>query len=429
MKSFDVTKTALSNTLRSKLRTFLTVIAIVIGAFALTLTFGMGAGINKYVDRVVEGFGQEDEIYVVGSAEAAQEQGADDEGPSEYDAEEGPAQTTMMGSDALDDDDLETIGDIDGVDSVIGLPMLDVDYIESGDGDQWTVNRMGDSIDGRALEMVAGEEPDSSEMELTVPDSWVSALGGDSPSDIVGDTVEIGVTDMAQQPQTVEAVISGVSEPSVSQTGGVPTPSQALSEEINEVALGGLDEPQPEVYMMAVAEVSNLAEEEDRVKEALSDEDLMGLTVEDQLGMIQGIINTVTWVLGGFAVIALVAASFGIVNTLLMSVQERTREIGLMKALGMSRGKVFGLFSMEAIIIGLMGSIIGVGAGVATGVIGNAVLVSGPLDNVVGLVLFAVDPISIAVITLLVVGIAFLAGTLPAARAAKKDPIEALRYE
>ena len=145
--------------------------------------------------------------------------------------------------------------------------------------------------------------------------------------------------------------------------------------------------------------------------------------------MIQGIINTVTWVLGGFAVIALVAASFGIVNTLLMSVQERTREIGLMKALGMSRGKVFGLFSMEAIIIGLMGSIIGVGAGVATGVIGNAVLVSGPLDNVVGLVLFAVDPISIAVITLLVVGIAFLAGTLPAARAAKKDPIEALRYE
>src|SRR5690606_24514932 len=106
----------------------------------------------------------------------------------------------------------------------------------------------------------------------------------------------------------------------------------------------------------AVADVENLAVNEQAVKAALSEEGFMAMTVEDQLGVVTGIIDTVTWVLNGFALIALLAASFGIVNTLLMSVQERTREIGLMKALGMSGGKVFGLFSMEAVMLGIMGS-------------------------------------------------------------------------
>lgn len=136
-----------------------------------------------------------------------------------------------------------------------------------------------------------------------------------------------------------------------------------------------------------------------------------------------------TWVLNGFALIALLAASFGIVNTLLMSVQERTREIGLMKALGMTSGKVFGLFSMEAVLIGVMGSVIGVGLGIGVGAGGNAALVEGPLSDVAGLTLFTVEPVSIAAIVILIIIIAFLAGTLPARRASKKNPILALRYE
>jgi putative ABC transport system permease protein len=152
-------------------------------------------------------------------------------------------------------------------------------------------------------------------------------------------------------------------------------------------------------------------------------------TRADQLGTFQSVIDAIVMVLNAFAVISLLAAGFGIVNTLLMSVQERTREIGLMKAMGMGGGKVFGLFSLEAVFIGFLGSAIGVGIGMIAGtLVGNA-LGSSLFADLAGLNLIAFDPLSITVIILIVMGIALLAGTLPAARAARADPIESLRYE
>ena len=266
-------------------------------------------------------------------------------------------------------------------------------------------------------------------MELTVPNSWLESLGAESAEDAVGQSVTLAVSDVVGERHTVEAEIVGVSAPLPSGVGGSILPSTALNEELSAAQSTGLPEDRQNTYIQAVATVDDMAAHEMDVKNALVENNLMGTTMEDQLGVLRGIIDTVTWVLNGFGLIALLAASFGIVNTLLMSVQERTREIGLMKALGMSNGKVFGLFSMEAVMIGLMGSVIGVGLGLVAGLVGNTLLIEGPLSGVAGLTLFAVDPLSLLWITLLILGIAFLAGTLPAARAARKDPIEALRHE
>lgn len=152
-------------------------------------------------------------------------------------------------------------------------------------------------------------------------------------------------------------------------------------------------------------------------------------TVQDQIGSFRTVIDTVVLILNGFAVIALLAAGFGIVNTLLMSVQERTREIGLMKAMGLGGGRIFTLFSFEAIFIGFLGSAIGAATAVVVGLVGNRVLSGNLLADLPGLQLTAFSPSSIGVIVLIVMGIALLAGTIPALRAARQDPIESLRYE
>jgi len=130
-----------------------------------------------------------------------------------------------------------------------------------------------------------------------------------------------------------------------------------------------------------------------------------------------------------FAFIALLAASFGIINTLVVAVMERTKEIGLQKALGMGRGKVFLLFSLESVLIGFWGALLGVVVGIALGIFANVFLASTYLGSFEGYNLFSFKFFSILWVVLLVCLIAFLAGVMPAFRASRLNPIEALRYE
>ncbi|WP_144790659.1 ABC transporter permease [Kocuria palustris] len=427
MKATDIVATAAGNTLRSKARTLLTVIAIFIGAFTLTLTSGLGVGINKYIDTLLQGFGSEDQIYVMKTADQAS--GTAQEGPQEYDPEAAQSSSMFGGSEMLTEGDIETIEGIDGVESVEPVVFVQPSFLEVEDGSQYQLT-LGFPTDVEAYTYLAGEAPASDAHEITIPQSWVEPLGFDSDDDAVGQSVQIGMHNSVGEEDTFEATVSGVTEELASGQGGSPTPSDALNQELYDYQTSGMVEQRPEGYIQAVAEVPDV-DRQGPVKSELMDENMIGMTVEDQIGALKGIINTVTWVLNGFALIALLAASFGIVNTLLMSVQERTREIGLMKAMGMSGGKIFGLFSAEAVLIGLFGSVAGVIGGVAVGSIANAVLTGegGALADVAGLTLYSIAPLQLVLIILVIMLIAFLAGTLPAARAAKKDPIEALRYE
>ena len=428
MKALDLAGTAVTNTLRSKLRTFLTVIAIVIGAFTLTLTSGLGTGINKYVDTMVEGFGAPDELTVSKPADGPSLAPGGE--PTEYDPD-AAASGEMFGMPLLTQDDLDALRATEHVTGVETARLVEPDYIEGADGRKWEVPFMGASFEIDMLSLAAGRAPaeDGDALEVTVPTDWVESLGGAAPEDVVGQEVTLVASDPLGAQSGVDATVVGVTEPVASGSGAGPVPSPELEQRLHDVTTQGLPEEQRNTYFQAIVTVEGMPENEAAVKAALADRGYQAQTLEDQLGVVRGIIDAVTWVLNGFALIALLAASFGIINTLLMAVQERTREIGLMKALGMTGGRIFGLFTLEAVVIGLLGSLIGVGLGVAVGLVANQVLTQGVLSGVTGLVLFAVNPWALLLIIGLIVAIAFLAGTLPAARAARKDPIEALRHE
>jgi putative ABC transport system permease protein len=108
---------------------------------------------------------------------------------------------------------------------------------------------------------------------------------------------------------------------------------------------------------------------------------------------------------------------------------ERTKEIGLQKALGLGREKIFLLFTLEAILIGFWGAVAGVVIGILVGTFANIFLAVTYLSSFEGYSLFSFRIFSIIWVVLLVCVIAFLAGVMPAFRASRLNPIEALRYE
>jgi macrolide transport system ATP-binding/permease protein len=129
--------------------------------------------------------------------------------------------------------------------------------------------------------------------------------------------------------------------------------------------------------------------------------------------------RTMTWLLGSIAAIALLVGGIGIMNIMLVSVSERTREIGLRKALGAKKMDIMVQFLIEAVLMTISGGIVGILCGVGVSVL--LALVAGWTTKV------SVFSIVLATTFSLVVGIGF--GLWPARQAAQLHPIEALRYE
>lgn len=142
-------------------------------------------------------------------------------------------------------------------------------------------------------------------------------------------------------------------------------------------------------------------------------------TMQEQAQMANEQIGMIKIVMGGIGAISLLVGGIGVMNIMIVSITERTREIGTRKALGATNGSIRMQFITEAIVICLIGGIIGLGLGVLLGsAITNAIGFPGTLtiNNIIACLLFS-----------MAFGVFF--GYYPANRAAKMNPIDALRYE
>ncbi len=146
-------------------------------------------------------------------------------------------------------------------------------------------------------------------------------------------------------------------------------------------------------------------------------------TQGDIVGAISAVFDQVTLFISAIAVVSLIVGAIGIANIMLVSVTERTREIGVMKAIGAKNGEILRLFLLESILIGVVGSVIGLALGLGLGAFVVSVVFSASKTAVV----LPYEWIGISLLVGTLVGV--VAGYLPARRATRIQPIQALAYE
>ncbi len=396
-----------------RLRSALTVLGVVIGIASVIVFATFGASVQTDVVSQI-GTTNANNVYLL--------PGEDDGGPGGFAAAASPVFTT---------NDLEAIAAVEGVEAVIPqgiVPTASVAY-----GDQ-TVARQQVTATTPATfgndSVVAGRGFRSGAAEMVVNEAAASAFRGNVS---VGDDVTLALASGERRTVTVVGVVSGTRGGLVGGFGEaaprfyVPAdPFYATTVTVPDLNVEQRAYPQVTV----VADTRRVQSVKAEIEEYLDGEsdaaqllpDGAGITVQtsgDIIEEIQRVIERITRFVTAIAVISLVVGAIGIANITLVSVTERTREIGIMKAVGATRRDVMQLFLTESVLLG--------GAGAAVGVpLGYAVAYAATRYADVTFAL-ALDWMAFAVAMGVTVGV--VAGLYPAWRAAEVDPIEALRYE
>lgn len=437
MKFFDILRTANHNLFRNKVRTFLTILAIFVGSFTIILNVGINAGVNAFIDEQTTALGGGNFIMLMSQDSEAMmsEQMSASTGPQEF-----TEKTNTLG--ILSDKDLEKLKNIDGInaDSFYSpTPMNGTGYITSSRTDKkYNVGSAMILPPGNFnIPLAAGTLVDQTEAakkqnQIVLPPDYPQVLGYEKDEDIIGQTVTIALKDeFSNTFKDFEAEVVGVEANGIVSSQFGMLLSRTLYDEMYAFATKHYpaDYETPTYYVMATFDNNRFTEDE--IKQNIRDAGYSAWTINDMMGVIRTFFDVIMIVFTIFGGIALLAAAIGIVNTLLMSVEERTREIGLDKALGMSSGRIFAEFATEAILLGFWGSVFGVLVAVIIGSITNAAVHApgGFLAVFPTFDLFRFTLSNILPIIIVVMLISFIAGTAPAWKAAHKNPIDALRYE
>jgi len=181
----------------------------------------------------------------------------------------------------------------------------------------------------------------------------------------------------------------------------------------------------------AAIRVENLAQSESYIEQIRVATGLGVVSDKQMLKSVLGIVGTVNITLQLIAAVAVLAAAFGIVNTMMAATYERKREIGILQALGASQRMIFALFMLESGVYGVIGGVCGVVTGLLAAIVATPYITQNAFTTMVkgsgsGSLL---DPKIMAASILFSTIIAILAGLYPAWRAARLTPVEAISYE
>lgn len=397
-------KMAVSAVFANKMRTFLTMLGIIIGVAALVILVSIADGATTSVSDSISSI---DSNYLT-------VQISDDK--------ENPVRISEV-YELFDDDAIETAAPI-GRTSVTG---------ESGytSGSMTVYGTTGAYFDIMNTELAVGRtlknvDVDNNSYVIVITyDTAVEFFGrayaeGESISINGIDFKVVGVLSQDESAQSSMGVMSSSDDEessSVTLEGYIPystlTRIGDTSLDITQFYVSAIDEDTMDNAEAAVEQIM--------LKRLNNDEDAFSIqNRSDVMEAMNEVTNTMSLMLGGIAAISLLVGGIGIMNIMLVSVTERTKEIGIRKAIGAGRGSIMAQFLMEAVIVSLAGCFVGIGfSWVALKVIGRFMSDSMSFSMNSSVVL-------IAVIFSAAIGIIF--GLYPANKAAKKKPIDALRY-
>lgn len=426
MKLRDLLRIANRNLLRNKLRTFLTIMAIFVGSFTLVMTNAISDGMKDYVENQVKSIEGKNILFVskkfdepdtnrkIGEPVEYKEKTEDEKGnvidPNSY-----SVNLSQIDSLKKDIPEIKTVTpryDFNGEFITLdGIKKFQVSLGMLSEGVKQKVET-GSSISGMG--------------EIVIPLELGKTLDSDIKN-LIGKDATIGYkVEKSNETKTIQLKIVGVATKGF-MANFVSYVDSGTARRIYEDQHRGSENYNK--FWNFTIQLENISEKKiAEIKQKLDEKGFSAETFGDRDKRTYDAIGILQVGLGFFAFIALLAASFGIINTLVVAVMERTKEIGLQKALGLGREKIFLLFTLESVLIGFWGAMLGVVGGILVGTIAN-IMTATYLSSFEGYSLFSFRVFSIGWVVLLVCIIAFLAGVMPAFRASRLNPIEALRYE
>jgi len=395
MNAKEILSTASKELLLNKVRSFLTMLGVIIGVFAVISLVSLVGGVQEYVVSSFEDLGSNLIFVVNGKIEMGQRQTA---GSALVSTNLKEKHVDMIESTAKDYVDYitpqsQTYQTIKYKTEEYFLLLLGVNY-EANDIFNSNIEK------GRYFNRV--EQENSSRVVVLGNNLGKKFFGEENP---IGKKIKINGKSYE--------VVGLLAKKSPNYDESVILPYTTVMDEFSATGITSI--------VVKVKDNVDLEQAQQQVKLALlkdlKEDKFTVMTQEDILESIQNILNMLTIALASISGISLLVGGIGIMNIMLVSVAERTKEIGLRKALGATSSDIKNQFMAEAILISSLGGVLGLLLGWVT------TIAIRPLIKAV----IPVWAIPLALGFSLAVGIIF--GTYPAVNASKKDPIEALRYE
>ncbi len=432
MSSFDLIKMAIRNLLKRKLRTFLTVLGVIVGTASIVVMISVGIGMNDGYRKQIEQMGS---LYVI-----------DVYSPNRYGDDTNKDQVT------LDNTNLDKIRNIDGVEAVTpilqdyfliicGRYVFDTDIIGilpetmESMGFKTSTGRTLQEGDSMSVVLSAYAKTDFYNPKLDWRYRWnggqeISIDPYEDKFQITYDTsYNTKYADKAIKAKKIEVV--GEMEENSQNSYATFMPLSEVEKIIEERAKynkakgydNRRDNRKKGVYDEAMVKAKNMDDVE-RIQQEIKDMGFEASSLIEYLKQTQETSKMLQMVLGAIGGISLFVAAIGIANTMVMSIYERTKEIGVMKVIGATVSDIRRLFLTEAAFIGLMGGIAGVIISFIVSKVVNVVSLNMGRESIS---LIPVWLAALGIIFATFVGVA--AGFFPALRATKLSALAAIKTE